>query len=298
MMTSSALDATRARRYLLGQLPDAESAVLEETYLSDDAAAEEIAAVEDALIEDYLQAQLSADERGQFEQNYLASPGHRVRVEAVRRLSAHTTVVPFEARTHKPSSTSASGTTGSRTGATGATGRVIWRTPWLALAASILIIAGAAWLWVSRVTPSTEMASGPQEPPAATAPARPSDSPQPAATPRVFALTLMPVAVRSASESTVATIPAGTDVLSLRLEQDVDTRRLVASTVVIRTIGGAEVWRGEAKDARGATATSIADVEVPATALPTDDYLLTLFGRDTSGREQDWMQYFLRITHS
>jgi len=39
----------------------------------------------------------------------------------------------------------------------------------------------------------------------------------------------------------------------------------------------------------------VARAEVPARTLATDDYVVTLFGADPTGREVEWAQYFLRV---
>ncbi len=83
----SVINAAAVRRYLLGTATDGESAALERQYLGDESVLEAIAALEDALIEDYLDGRLDPAAHEQFERHYLASPRHRARVEAVRRLT-------------------------------------------------------------------------------------------------------------------------------------------------------------------------------------------------------------------
>ena len=52
------IESVRARRYLLGDTNDEETAVIEQKYFEDDEAVDRIAAAEDDLIEDYLAGQL------------------------------------------------------------------------------------------------------------------------------------------------------------------------------------------------------------------------------------------------
>src|SRR5262245_52027211 len=75
-----------AVRYLLGVATEQEKTALEETLFKDPAALEEISAVEDELIDDYLSGELATDERSQFERAYFASPQRRERVEFARTL--------------------------------------------------------------------------------------------------------------------------------------------------------------------------------------------------------------------
>src|SRR5262245_48027158 len=123
----------RARRYLLGDVTDEECAAVEQEYLADENALEQIAAAEDDLIEDYLSDTLSRGERDRFERVYLASLDHRVRVETIRRLmtkAAAPAAAPPAAKSNVLQ------------------GRFTRPVPWLALAASLLAALSISfWLW-------------------------------------------------------------------------------------------------------------------------------------------------------
>jgi hypothetical protein len=73
-------------RYLLKELSEEDKARFEEAYLGDEDLYEQLQAIEDELIEDYLKGDLSAHEAQLFEQYYLAFEYCRVRVESVREL--------------------------------------------------------------------------------------------------------------------------------------------------------------------------------------------------------------------
>jgi hypothetical protein len=75
------------RRYLLGQLSEAEEMRVERAYLGSDAVLEELRAHEDELIEDYLQDALEPAEKQRFEHHFLASPGRLERLVLLRALS-------------------------------------------------------------------------------------------------------------------------------------------------------------------------------------------------------------------
>lgn len=261
-------DATRARRYLLGNVSDDEGALIEQEYLEQEEAVDRILAAEDELIEDYLSGQLSAAERERFERSYLSAPHHRVRVETVRRLMAHASSV-------RPAR------------------RVMRTMSWLALAASVLVVASLA-LWMlspSRQRPTEIAVQTPAQQPA---PQQDTTTPPPAA-PRIFALTISPVAVRSAGENARVVIPSGTDVVVIRFESDVDSRRLVPRRASIQTIAGRQLWQGPATTESNAPAGTVARIDVPAASLPTDDLLVTLYGSDRAGVEREWAQYFLSV---
>jgi hypothetical protein len=144
----------------------------------------------------------------------------------------------------------------------------------------------------------------PQAPSAAnrTAPATPSSiAPReqtPGTTPngpRIFAVTISPVAVRSAAETASVVVPAGTDVVALRLESEGDSGQLVARRVSMRTVAGTEVWQGPVVPDGDRTPGVAGRVNVPAARLPADDYMVTLYGVDRAGVEREWTQYFLRL---
>jgi hypothetical protein len=70
-MVRNEREQSSARRYLLNQLTDAEQKAVELELLSDDAFSEELEIVEDELIDEYLQGELSRKERKRFEEFFL-----------------------------------------------------------------------------------------------------------------------------------------------------------------------------------------------------------------------------------
>lgn len=76
-------------RFLLGELSEQERRQLEEQFFADDSSFELILAVEDELLDAYVQGELSTREHERFETYYLNSPQRRQRVEFARLLSQH-----------------------------------------------------------------------------------------------------------------------------------------------------------------------------------------------------------------
>lgn len=76
----------RVRLYLLGQVPPDELAPLEERLLTDSPFYEELLIVEDELIDEYLNDELSQAERENFETHFLAPPERRQKVGFARTL--------------------------------------------------------------------------------------------------------------------------------------------------------------------------------------------------------------------
>ena len=73
-------------RYLLNELSAEDQARFEEAYLSDEGLFEQVRALEEELIENYVKGDLSGRERRRFERHYLASNQRRARIKAAREL--------------------------------------------------------------------------------------------------------------------------------------------------------------------------------------------------------------------
>jgi hypothetical protein len=271
-------ELARARRYLLGEASEEECAVIEQEYLEQEEALDRMAAAEEDLIEDYLSGRLASPDRIRFERTYLAAPNHRVRVEAIRRLTARAA----DSRSVNPET---------RTFLSWM--RVRHHGPWLALAASALLVTSIA-LWRFATTgPAVDVA---ETSPTSSVPAsREEPSPQPEPAVRTFAVTLSSVGVRGDTGSTGVVIPPGTDVVIVRFEPEVDGPALDATRASIQTVGGDELWQGSVTGEGDPPRGTVARIDLPAARVPADDYLVTLYGRDRSGVEREWARYFLRV---
>ena len=130
--------------YLLGLLPEPETAALEQAFFADDEAFERMWEVENDLVDRYVRGRLAPGERDPFERHYLASPVHRQRVAAARNLLfAADALPPAQSVAAESIPVSWAGQFASRR-----VSRVMGR---LALAAAILLLAaGCAWLLSER----------------------------------------------------------------------------------------------------------------------------------------------------
>ena len=246
-------DPRHARRYLLGQTDEPAADAFEDAMFRDTHTLEHAEAEEDTLIEDFLGERLTPDERAQFERHYLAAPHHRVRVETVRRLIAATR-------------------TRSR--------RRAYFVP-LAAAAVLILAAGGWWMYSLRTAPVVETRVSP--------PASRDRNLAAPVPPRIFATSLSPITLRSAGAGAALVIPEGTDVVSLRLMGEGD--RPHTARVILRTVAGAAVWQGDAA-VSDLPAGAIARVDVPASVLHRDDYIVDL-NVGPAGREL--YRYVLRV---
>jgi hypothetical protein len=68
------------RRYLLGELAEAEQAAFERELLRDRGKFDQVCAVENELVDSYVRGEMSLADRERFEAHYLASPLNRERV--------------------------------------------------------------------------------------------------------------------------------------------------------------------------------------------------------------------------
>jgi len=277
-------ESARARRYLLGDASEADCSAIEAEYFLREEALDRMSAAEDDLIEDYLSDRLDADDRRRFARAYLSVPNRRLRVDTIRQLIAVASTPMAVAAASKPS---------------------LSRTPslpqWLGVAAA-LALAATASLWL--LTPAgTERAAVVGDQPTTTSPAA-TPSPTPAqpnqptssfpAQPRIFAVSISPVTVRSSTASPNVVVAPEIDLVALGLESGGDVRRLPGGRASIRTVSGKEIWQGPAA-VDNLSPDLIARLDVPAKLLAVDDYVITLFEVSEGGVEQERARYFMSV---
>src|SRR5262245_29290753 len=85
-MSGSAEREDTLVRYLLGRLPEADRVRLEDRFLNEPELDDQLLQATDDLIHDYLEGDLSADDRSHFESHFLDTEGHRERLEFVQGL--------------------------------------------------------------------------------------------------------------------------------------------------------------------------------------------------------------------
>jgi hypothetical protein len=266
------------RAYLLGLLPENDAARLEESYFTDPTLADEVAAAEDDLLDDYVRGQLSSEERRSFETHYLASSEHRDRVRLAEAFhTAHAeglraaggpvqmgiTALPWSKR---PS-------------------RVLGVLPrearWLAAAAAlVLVIVWSLRAFVfergvndiprqaeSGTSPRQDQPAPPASPPQ---PLSPTES-SPPVPPRRATFVLAQVLTRSNVVRGTFDVPAGVDEIELQFPRDLTISP--EALVEIQTPDERLIWRG-AVDRGSPASVEAARTVVPQAALPSGDYLV------------------------
>src|SRR5205807_3707572 len=103
-MTPSPEIQGNIKKYLLGQLAGADLEEIERRVLTDDDFHEEVQIMEDELVDEYVNADLSAEERRLFEKKFLADPESRNKLRLGRALDRHLSAqsLKFPSESSKP----------------------------------------------------------------------------------------------------------------------------------------------------------------------------------------------------
>src|SRR5881227_1771003 len=101
-MTSSPEIQGNIKKYLLGQLAGADLAEIERRLLTDDEFYEEVQVMEDELVDEYVNAELSPDERRLFEKNFLADAESRTKLRLGRALDRYLSAQPLRLERKRP----------------------------------------------------------------------------------------------------------------------------------------------------------------------------------------------------
>lgn len=88
-MPPALLDELTIRRYLLGDLPDEDRLEVETLLLEDGTAFDQVAAIEEELIDEYVRGGLSAPERSNLESGFLSSRQGALLADLSRNLDLH-----------------------------------------------------------------------------------------------------------------------------------------------------------------------------------------------------------------
>lgn len=267
---------TAAVDYLLGKLPLDEQIRVEQQFFEDDDRFDQLVALEDELMYDYLQGGLSRPDRRRFEERFLISPHDRRRADFAGALL---TAVGADRRT----------VTAGPTLPTMATAG--W---WLA-GAAVVVLAAGTWMATELIrlrderrqldaraaAEQTASRAGNERAPAEPAPARPLS---------VVALALTAGLVRGVEEPKQAVISPDTDVLQLELElkRDVGYRTYRAT---LQNADGRDVWSQAALTAESRGGRQVVVARVPATSIVPGAYELILSGVTTAGATEEAAAY-------
>lgn len=246
------------RRFLAADLSDSERAAVEERFMRDADFYESLTSLEHEMMVDLIKGRLSPHWAGLFEAAIAAAPDRRRRLENVRALIG---AMPASGADAWP----ASRASGLR---------------WLALAASLVLVAASAALWLQRA-PAT-----------APVPGDPAASPEPP--PIVLTAFLRPGPARSAADA-INQLTVAADASRLRLVSVLDERVPGPVEARMRAVGGAGLELPSATRSRVTDEGLEVVWELPAAAVDAGDYLIT-YNRADAGSERVLATRFVRIT--
>ena len=258
-MTSSPEIQGNIKKYLLGQLAGADLAEIERRVLTDDEFYEEVQIMEDELVDEYVNADLSAEERRLFEKNFLADPESRNKLRLGRALDRHLSDQPL--KRHQPALFPF----------------LPFRNPIVSysLAAAVLVIVGV----VSWVAFRTWRNSTPREPG------------------KILAIELTPGLTRDEGEIKKFAISPGTDSVELEL-RIVSVDQYQSYRAVLQTTEGSENFRIDGLRATTKDSRVVVPFRLAAGLLSRGDYYVKLSGLNPRGEYEDVDRYTFRITNN
>jgi len=252
-------DGADLRRYLLGQMSEAEEGRVERAYIGSDDALEALRAREDELIEEYLADALEPAERERFERLFLASPPRLERLVFLRALQDRAA----------PRALRLVASPGARS--------------WPRAAAGVVVVAVAVLLGVRAWGPRPSPVDG-AAPPAARRIVSDSSAGSPPAVPtpppQVVSLRLRQPALRGGGE--VPVVDPGAAGLAV-LEAPLDPRDgFTAHRGRVAAPDGREVFVSPWQPNRGETTLRVV---VPSAALRDGRHVLVVEARAATGEE-------------
>ena len=299
-------------RYLLGQSSSREQSVIEESYFTDLSFFEHMLVVEDELIDMFLRDELATGDRRRFETHFLTAPGRREKLDLARTLFERVNAGTVQsaprrsANLRRSLSSRIEGFRGARA--------VTYR--WLA-AAFVIVAVFVAWLLTRNHGSSTDVGqryqanlSQPHEPKAQPQAAQSTDIPtshskglevprqQPAALhekrPLVISLALTPGVSRSIFDiNQPLVLPRGADAVRLKLM--LETRSNYKRYVVELRGPAGDTVRTWNLNRPPRTKIGSLTISVPARALHSGDYLITVSGVSPESPPEVLDDYSVRI---
>ena len=302
------VDKTQVRRYLLGALAEAEQLALEAKYFSDSETFEQIWALENELVDEYVRGSLPTDERVLFEHHYLATPKHQQRVASARQLLQAADASIVEDRVEDQIVNDAPPTASLWTNLL-----AFFQTPQFALGGAVallLLVFGSWWFWRTAQNEASQMAQTSSSPvlsapsPTVTTPrptVSPSETPSPTAqpsasartaAPTMLAFTLLGAVVRDADKIQNLNIP--TDTQQVQLKMNLTDEEYPRYQIKLRTVAGKELLTHA--NLRPAANKKSVVVSIPGDKLPQGDYFLALSGVSEANETEELITYFFRVT--
>lgn len=271
------------RRYLLGELGEAERERVEERFITDRDFGERVLVAEDALVEDYLDGSLPEAESELFAAHFLSTPEQRRKVRIAGSLKRHLTAATPPRPTEPGGEVRPPGV-----GVSGIRDTPFWHKPMILVPASaaliLALVLGSIWLFGARqrwddlaeARREIEQLNG-----------------QPASEgPRWEFLT--PIAVRGGREANVIPRPAEGDPAArlwlLLVKDEYDSYQ-----AVFGGDGGGDQFPVGGLRAQTTPRGRAIPVRIPTRLLGPGDYTLKLSGVADGGRAEEIGEYSFRV---
>src|SRR5882672_367412 len=308
------------RRYLLGELAEADRAALEQELLIDRGKFDQVWAIENELVDSYVRSEMSRADRKRFEAHYLASPLHRERVaiaesfladidqavgETAVEVREKEPVVPWRRRFPLHSPLSVFG---------------------VVLVMALLLTFSMIWSYIERVRLAGQIANVQKEAQAERAFLRQRERElasrnqeyekeiadvsqrneqlraeleqlrrrQQATAPTVLSFLLTPASVRGEKSLPLPTIPLSTG--KARLLMELEDSDYANYQVILQTVEGREILRRRTGKVRFGKDRAFATLPVKAGELSKGDHILILFGQTADGKREEIDRYFFRVS--
>jgi TolA-binding protein len=313
-------------RYLLGDLPEEQQVAIEDRAFADKDYLALVTAVENDLIDEYVNHELSATERRQFETRFLASSERRKRVEFAKALARVPVAAPVPERivTSQPAKWS-------------------WQdllyafairlnpaTKLAMVAVMLTLVFGGAWLFTEtfrlrnqlsqlqaqnqarqndlqqqfdaerrrneelNARLSQEKQQREQSDESLRQLSESGDATNPPPRPVIASLMLLPGLSRGGGEKANLLMPQ--DARLVRLQIGIDPEEQYKTYAVeLRTAAGRQVWNRENLTARTRGKARAVSLTLPASALKSGDYELRLSGRKEGGESEDVGFYYFDV---
>lgn len=280
--------------YLLGKLALEDQIRLEEQFFADDECFDQLVAIEDDLMYDYLRGRLSPADRQRFERRYVVSADDRENADFAQALLS---VSHDENGAHVDNETYV-GSALRRT--------VLRLRPdatfalWSLAAAAVIVMAAGTWVITETVKLRNErqhfeLARAAHDQALERERSVRSASPaQPTKLPTIVALTLQAGLVRGADDVARVSIPAGADVLHIELGLK-PNREYGQYRAVLQNADGRDIWTQDRLVTRRTPTGRAVDLSVSANLVTPGDYLLMLKGLTARGDLEEAGDYSFRV---
>lgn len=282
---SSEFTSAMVTSYLLGTLPEAEQERLEEQYFSDDDFFDWLLNLEDQLIHDYLNGQLSAIDRQHFEGRFLTLPARQRKVELARQLQQ---AARERQEIHRPRPEQKPSFLA---------GLLNWLRPdpvtGLAAALAMLLIGLIGWQFFNNRNARSPVVTLPSPQAAQTPLASVPDS-----GPRIISLALSPGILMSgtAKSSSTAELTRSTELVEARLgvgQESYSGYRAILQSKADRQRAPVQSDLLQAETGKDGTKTVVWKIQV--TELPVSDYEIRLSGISQQNTEAPLGTYSFQV---